>query len=115
MLTDLKEGETRERTEEAVSSLVDTWLVLRDIESNGERNRGLHILKSRGMSHSNQVREFFLSDTGVQIADVYIGPYGMLTGSAREARAERPDSGRANARADTACADPQNHRQSVRH
>jgi circadian clock protein KaiC len=63
--------------------------VLRDIESNGERNRGLHILKSRGMSHSNQVREFVLSDTGVQIADVYIGPNGMLTGSARVAQEAR--------------------------
>jgi circadian clock protein KaiC len=89
MLTDLKKGEPRERTEEAISSLVDTWLVLRDIESNGERNRGLHILKSRGTSHSNQVREFFLSDTGVQIADVYIGPNGMLTGSARVAQEAR--------------------------
>jgi circadian clock protein KaiC len=89
MLTDLKKGEPRERTEEAISSLVDTWLVLRDIESNGERNRGLHILKSRGMSHSNQVREFFLSNTGVQIADVYIGPNGMLTGSARVAQEAR--------------------------
>ena len=89
MLTDLKKGEPLERTEEAISSLVDTWLVLRDIESNGERNRGLHVLKSRGMSHSNQVREFFLSDTGVQIADVYIGPNGMLTGSARVAQEAR--------------------------
>jgi circadian clock protein KaiC len=89
MLTDLKMGDTRERTEEAISSLVDTWLVLRDIESNGERNRGLHILKSRGMSHSNQVREFVLSDMGVQIADVYIGPNGMLTGSARVAQEAR--------------------------
>jgi circadian clock protein KaiC len=89
MLTDLKKAEALERTEEAISSLVDTWLVLRDIESNGERNRGLHILKSRGMSHSNQVREFFLSDTGVQIADVYLGPNGMLTGSARVAQEAR--------------------------
>jgi circadian clock protein KaiC len=89
MLTDLKMGDARERTEEAISSLVDTWLVLRDIESNGERNRGLHILKSRGMSHSNQVREFVLSDSGVQIADVYIGPNGMLTGSARVAQEAR--------------------------
>ena len=63
--------------------------MLRDIESNGERNRGLHILKSRGMSHSNQVREFLLSDTGIQIADVYIGPTGMLTGSARVAQEAR--------------------------
>jgi circadian clock protein KaiC len=89
MLTDLKKGDARDPTEEAISSLVDTWLVLRDIESNGERNRGLHILKSRGMSHSNQVREFLLSDTGIQIADVYVGPNGMLTGSARVAQEAR--------------------------
>jgi circadian clock protein KaiC len=68
---------------------VDTWLVLRDLESNGERNRGLHVLKSRGMGHSNQVREFVLSDRGIQLTDVYIGPSGMLTGSARVAQEAR--------------------------
>ena len=90
MLTDLQMGGgALERTEAAISSLVDTWLVLRDLESNGERNRGLHILKSRGMEHSNQVREFVLSDTGIQLTDVYIGPSGMLTGSARVAQEAR--------------------------
>jgi circadian clock protein KaiC len=89
MLTDLKMGGSSERTDAAISSLVDTWLVLRDLESNGERNRGLHVLKSRGMSHSNQVREFVLSDTGIQLTDVYIGPSGMLTGSARVAQEAR--------------------------
>jgi circadian clock protein KaiC len=90
MLTDLKMGGgALERTDAAISSLVDTWLVLRDLESNGERNRGLHILKSRGMGHSNQVREFVLSDTGIQLTDVYIGPSGMLTGSARVAQEAR--------------------------
>lgn len=84
MLTDLKMGGSRmEQTDAAISSLVDTWLVLRDLESNGERNRGLHVLKSRGMGHSNQVREFILSNEGIQLTDVYIGPSGMLTGSAR--------------------------------
>jgi circadian clock protein KaiC len=63
--------------------------VLRDLESNGERNRGLHVLKSRGMKHSNQVREFMLSETGIQLNDVYIGPTGMLTGSARVAQEAR--------------------------
>jgi circadian clock protein KaiC len=62
---------------------VDTWLVLRDFEANGERNRGLHVLKSRGMGHSNQVREFMVTDAGIRLTDVYIGPSGMLTGSAR--------------------------------
>jgi circadian clock protein KaiC len=90
MLTDLKMGGAAlERTDAAISSLVDTWLVLRDLESNGERNRGLHVLKSRGMGHSNQVREFMLSQTGIQLTDVYIGPSGMLTGSARVAQEAR--------------------------
>ena len=56
------------------------------IEGGGERNRGLYLLKSRGMAHSNQVREYILSDTGAQLRDVYIGPGGVLTGSARVAR-----------------------------
>ena len=89
LLTDLKMGGVTERTDAAISSLVDTWLVLRDLESNGERNRGLHVLKSRGMAHSNQVREFVLSATGIQLTDVYIGPSGMLTGSARMAQEAR--------------------------
>jgi circadian clock protein KaiC len=84
MLTDLTLGGTAlERGDVAISSLVDTWLVLRDLETNGERNRGLHILKSRGMASSNQVREFMVTDSGIQLTDVYIGPSGMLTGSAR--------------------------------
>ncbi|MGE5697697.1 MAG: circadian clock protein KaiC [Candidatus Sericytochromatia bacterium] len=67
----------------SVSSLVDTWLLLRDVESNGERNRLLYVLKSRGTAHSNQVREFVLTDHGVELVDVYVGPSGILTGSAR--------------------------------
>jgi circadian clock protein KaiC len=66
-----------------VSSLVDTWLLLRNAESNGERNRLLFVLKSRGTAHSNQVREFLLTDHGVELADVYVGPGGVMTGSAR--------------------------------
>ena len=69
-----------------VSSLIDTWLLLRDIEIGGERNRGLYILKSRGMAHSNQIREFLLTDNGVELRDVYVGPDGVLTGSARTAK-----------------------------
>jgi circadian clock protein KaiC len=88
LLTDLKVN-GREDLNTEIFSLVDTWLELRDIESNGERNRGLHVLKSRGMSHSNQVREFVLSDKGIKLTDVYIGPSGMLTGSARVAQEAR--------------------------
>jgi circadian clock protein KaiC len=69
-----------------VSSLMDTWINLQDMESNGERNRGIMIMKSRGMGHSNQVREFNLTDKGIVIADPYLGPSGIVTGSARAAR-----------------------------
>ena len=75
-----------EQTEVGISSMMDTWLLLKTMEGNGERNRGLYILKSRGMAHSNQVREFILSDAGVQLRDVYIGSGGVLTGSARVAQ-----------------------------
>ena len=69
-----------------VASLIDTWLLLREIEIGGERNRGMYILKSRGMAHSNQIREFLLTDHGVDLRDVYVGPSGVLTGSARLAQ-----------------------------
>jgi circadian clock protein KaiC len=75
-----------EQTDEGVSSLVDAWLAVRDIEFNGERNRGMYIMKSRGMRHSNQVREFLISDTVIDLVEVYLGPEGVLTGSAREAQ-----------------------------
>jgi circadian clock protein KaiC len=76
-------GEWLERTDVKISSLVDTWILLRDVESNGERNRGLYVIKSRGMSHSNQVREYRLTDQGFQLLDVYLGTAGAVTGSAR--------------------------------
>jgi len=79
-------GGPLETTETAISSLMDTWILLRDIESGGERNRGIYILKSRGMAHSNQIREFLLTDKGVDLLDVYIGPGEVLTGTARTAR-----------------------------
>jgi circadian clock protein KaiC len=75
-----------EQTDEGVSSLVDAWLLVRDLENNGERNRGLYIMKSRGMKHSNQVREFVITDKGLDLVDVYLGADGVLTGSAREAQ-----------------------------
>ncbi len=75
-----------EQTDEGVSSLVDAWLLVRDIESNGERNRGMYIMKSRGMKHSNQVREFVINDSGLDLVDVYLGAEGVLIGSAREAQ-----------------------------
>ena len=75
-----------EQTDEGVSSLVDAWLLVRDIEYNGERNRGMYIMKSRGMKHSNQVREFVISNEGLNLVDVYLGPDGVIVGSAREAQ-----------------------------
>lgn len=81
--------ESMEKTEMGVSSIMDTWLLLRDIELGGERNRGLYILKSRGMAHSNQIREFVLTNKGIDIRDVYVGPEGVLTGSMRLAQEAR--------------------------
>lgn len=74
------------QTDEGVSSLVDAWVLVRDIEANGERNRGIYIMKSRGMKHSNQVREFVITSKGLELVDVYLGPEGILVGSAREAQ-----------------------------
>jgi circadian clock protein KaiC len=79
-------GTPLDRTDAAISSLIDTWLVLLAIETGGERNRALSVLKSRGMAHSNQTREFRLTGQGVELCDVYVGPGGVLTGSARLAQ-----------------------------
>jgi circadian clock protein KaiC len=76
-------GQALEGTDVEISSIVDTWLLLRDIELDGERNRALYVLKSRGMAHSNQLREFLLTPQGVDLLDVYVGPEGVLTGSSR--------------------------------
>jgi circadian clock protein KaiC len=73
-------------TEMLVSSLMDTWLLLYNRESNGEHNRQLYLLKSRGMAHSNQIREFILSNEGIRLREAYVGPEGVLTGSARIAQ-----------------------------
>ena len=82
-------GDFLEQSEVGVSSLMDTWLLLRDVELGGERNRVMYILKSRGMAHSNQLREFLLTDHGIELEDVYIGLEGVLTGSSRLAQEAR--------------------------
>ena len=82
-------GADEEQSEVGISSLMDTWLLVRNLENERERNRGLYIMKSRGMAHSNQVREFVLSDKGIQLIDVYTGGGAVLTGSARVAQLER--------------------------
>jgi len=86
LFTSLLAGGSIEETAVGVSSLMDTWIMLRDIETNGERNRGLYILKSRGMAHSNQVREFLLTSNGVELLDIYTGPGGAMTGALRAAQ-----------------------------
>jgi len=82
-------GKPAEATDMGVSSLIDTWLLVRDIEVGGERNRGLYVIKSRGMAHSNQVREFLITSRGIVLQDVYVGPEGVLTGSLRAAQEAR--------------------------
>jgi circadian clock protein KaiC len=78
-----------EQTEVGISSLTDTWILLRDLELNGERNRCLYVLKSRGMAHSNQIREFILSRSGVRLLPAYVGAGTVYTGSARLAQEAR--------------------------
>jgi len=83
-----------ERMDEGVSSLVDTWISVRDVESNGERNRAVYVMKSRGMKHSNQVREFMISNKGLTLVEIYLGPEGILIGSAREAQKRKKLTGK---------------------
>ncbi|HBJ84904.1 MAG TPA: KaiC 1, partial [Verrucomicrobiales bacterium] len=79
-------GKAPQESEAAMSSLMDAWILLQDYEGNGERNRVLYVLKARGMKHSNQIREFLISDHGIDVVDAYIGASGVLTGSARAAQ-----------------------------
>jgi circadian clock protein KaiC len=92
MLTNLSSGSQLERTDVKISSIVDSWLLLRNIEQDGERNRAMFVLKSRGMAHSNQLREFVMTDRGIDLVDVYIGADGVLTGSARALQEARDHS-----------------------
>lgn len=84
-----------EDSQSGVSSLMDVWLLLRNTEHNGERNRTLYVLKARGMNHSNQVREFVLGDKGIQLRSVYLGPNGVLTGTSRVAQEAREQAEKA--------------------
>jgi circadian clock protein KaiC len=85
-------GDAVEKTDVEISSIVDSWLFVRDIELGGERNRALYVLKSRGMAHSNQLREFLLTERGVDLLDVYVGPEGVLTGSSRISQESRENA-----------------------
>jgi circadian clock protein KaiC len=87
LFTSLTQGSRAvQQSESSMSSLMDSWLLLQNVEGNGERNRLLYVLKARGMAHSNQIREFLISDHGIDVVDAYIGPSGVLTGSARVAQ-----------------------------
>ena len=93
LMTSLTSGSQElETTSINISSLVDAWLLVRDIESGGERNRGLYVLKARGVAHSNKIREFLLTTHGAQLRDVYVGPGGLLTGLARDAQESKNEA-----------------------
>jgi circadian clock protein KaiC len=86
LFTSLIPDDDQIQSAQEMASLVDTWLLLKTLEGNGELNRTLYVRKSRGMAHSNQIREFLLTSHGIELADVYVGPQGVLTGSARQAQ-----------------------------
>ncbi|MGN6368423.1 MAG: circadian clock protein KaiC [Phycisphaerae bacterium] len=95
MFVSLTSGESAlEATDIGISSLMDAWILLRDLELNGERNRAMYVLKARGMHHSNQIREFLLTSKGIDLVDVYIGAEGVLTGSARLAQQAKEKAAR---------------------
>ena len=101
VLTNLTSGGAPlETTDVGISSLIDTWILLREIEVGGERNRGLYVLKSRGTAHSNQVREFVMTSQGIELCDVYVGPDGVLTGSMRMAQEARENASAVRRRQD---------------
>jgi circadian clock protein KaiC len=91
-------SDSLEETAVGISSLVDAWLLLRDIESGGERNRGLYILKARGLAHSNQIRELLITDHGIELREPYLGEAGLLTGSARVTQEAKDATGALGAR-----------------
>jgi circadian clock protein KaiC len=90
LFTSLAAGRNEvEQSAVGVSSIMDTWIQLLELESGGERNRGLQVIKSRGMPHSNQIREFLFDENGIQLVDAYVGPAGVLMGSARASQEAR--------------------------
>jgi circadian clock protein KaiC len=92
LLTRLSSELGASQIEQQLTSLVDTWLLVKHLEGNGEHNRVLYVRKSRGMNHSNQIREFLLTAQGIELADVYVGPEGVLTGSARQAQEAKEEA-----------------------
>ena len=101
LFTSLATGaEITDQVASSVSSLIDAWISLRNLEQAGERTRSLYVLKARGMRHSNQIREFLLTDRGADFQDVYVGPDGILVGSARAAQEMRDRASAAVSRRD---------------
>jgi circadian clock protein KaiC len=92
LFTSMNSAGELSQAEQQLTSLSDTWLLVKATEGNGEHNRLLYVLKSRGMAHSNQIREFLLTSQGIELADVYVGPQGVLTGSARQAQEAKEQS-----------------------
>jgi circadian clock protein KaiC len=92
LFTSLRSGALEDGSDEGLSSLMDTWVKLMSVESNGERNRVLYIIKSRGSYHSNQVREYRMTDAGIELINAYIGVDRVLTGTARIAQVAREHS-----------------------
>jgi circadian clock protein KaiC len=85
--TSLMDSEEEGQSAMGISSLMDTWIRLRMFENGNELNRGISIVKSRGMTHSNQIREFLITDQGVKFTDIYLGQAGgLLMGSSRAAQ-----------------------------
>ena len=85
LFTTLTHGVSVLESDVGISSLMDTWIALDAVSADGERNRLLGVIKSRGMAHSNQLREFIFTGHGVRLIDVHVGPAGVVTGSARVA------------------------------
>lgn len=99
LFTSLRTDETTSNgTDQGLSSLMDAWIKLEDVEANGERNRTLYLIKARGLSHSNQVREYRITDAGIELIEPYIGPEGVLTGTARLTQAAREQAAAARRR-----------------
>jgi circadian clock protein KaiC len=102
LFTNLTHPGELETTASGVSSLMDSWLLLLSVESNGERNRVFHLIKSRGMAHSNQMREFIITDQGIDLVDVYLGPGGVFTGASRLQQESQEKAAALEARAELA-------------
>ena len=77
------DGEYSEHADVQLSSIADTWIVVRIMDYKGERNNVMQLMKSRGMSHSRQMKEMYFTGNGLKLQNVYQGPEGVLTGAAR--------------------------------